>query len=128
MRTTAWGIPITLTSPNATNSTDISTSTPATSATSSTSLFVRIQQDNAGGHGFNNFQGGKPTGHQRRLVETMLQRGYCVFSQPRNSLEFNMLDLGFWNSIKSAVRQRTHEIQSLPNQTHGLIQQNMWKL
>jgi len=58
----------------------------------------------------------------------MKERGYIVFSQPRNSPELNMLDLGFWNSIKAAVRRRTHEIQSLPNPTHGLIQQKMWEI
>jgi len=89
---------------------------------------VRVQQDNAGGHGFNNLQGGKPTKAQLRMVETMRGRGYCVHSQPRNSPEFNMLDLGFWNSIKTAVRQRTHEIQVLPNPTHGLIQQKLWEI
>jgi hypothetical protein len=51
-----------------------------------------------------------------------------VFSQPRNSPEFNMLDLGFWNSLKATVRQRTHEIQAIKNPTQSLIQQRMWEI
>jgi len=126
-RTTAWGIPIELTTeksrlPQATSASSTAVTTIRRTTT------VRVQQDNAGGHGFNNLQGGKPTKTQLRMVETMRGRGYCVYSQPRNSPEFNMLDLGFWNSIKSTVRQRTYEIQALPNPTHALIQQKMWEI
>jgi len=39
-----------------------------------------------------------------------------------------MLDLGFWNSLKVAIRQRTSEIQALARPTHALIQQKMWEI
>jgi len=142
VRTTAWGIPLELTSnerkrkPGAASA--ISTTfavapvpgnmnVPSSSSSSQPQQqsLIRVQQDNAGGHGFNNLQGGKPTETQVRMVGTMKGRGYSVYSQPGNSPEFNMLDLGFWNSLKAAVRQRTHEIQALPNPTHALIQQKM---
>jgi len=60
------------------------------------------------------------------MVETMRNRGYVVTCQPRNSPEFNMLDLGFWNSIKCRVRQRSFEIQQLDNPTEALIQKRLW--
>lgn len=120
-RTTAWGIPIELTSEQqskkgATLSFSLAATESATSAPNPDLPLIRVQQDNAGGHGFNNRQVGKPTENQRRMVETMKKRGYCVYSQPRNSPEFNMLDLGFWNSLKVAIRQRTSEIQSWQDQ------------
>ena len=109
----AWGIPIELTRAETSSITPESIPTPTKPPIQVHGRLVRIQQDNAGGHGFNNFKGGRPTEPQRRMVEHMRARGYLVYRQPRNSPEFNMLDLGFWNSIKQAVRQRSGEIRKL---------------
>jgi hypothetical protein len=67
-------------------------------------LRFRIQQDNAGGHGFNNFQGGVATEDQKRMVDFLEERGLEVFCQPRNSPFTNMNDLGFFNSMKAYER------------------------
>jgi hypothetical protein len=90
VRTTAWGIPIELTSDHrkkkapesaaATTTTATTTTTTATSSSSAaltpTSHPIKVQQDNAGGHGFNNLQGGKPTEYQLRMVKEMSKRKY----------------------------------------------------
>jgi len=62
-RTTAWGIPIELTSEQqskkrVTPSLCLATTENATPAPSPHLPLIRVQQDNAGGHGFNNRQGG----------------------------------------------------------------------
>ena len=39
-----------------------------------------------------------------------------------------MLDLGFWKSIKQAVRQRSGDIKKLENQSESMIQSRLWEL
>ncbi len=89
----------------------------------------RIQQDNAGGHGFNNFQSGSATLPQQEMVKEMRERyGYEVFCQPKNSPCFNMLDLGFWNSLKARVRERGKTLAKPTKANYGLIQAQMWAI
>ena len=91
-------------------------------------LRFRVQQDNAGGHGFNNFQGGVATGDQKRMVEFMGERGLEVFSQPRNSPFCNLNDLGFFNSMKAYMRGKSHTITKPTGKNRSLIQSEMWAL
>lgn len=87
-----------------------------------------VQQDNAGGHGFNNFQGGAAGDDQRRMVEFMHERGLHVFCQPRNSPFTNMNDLGFFNSMKAYMRGKGREISKPTGKNRSLIQSEMWAL
>ena len=128
IRVTAWGIPIELVEASASMQPTKSTLTPSKPLVQIHGNIVRIQQDNAGGHGFNNLKGGLPTEFQKRMIESMRSRGYLVYRQPRNSPEFNMLDLGFWNSIKQVVRQRSGEIRKLENPSESRIQAKLWEL
>lgn len=91
-------------------------------------LRFRIQQDNAGGHGFNNFQGGAATDEQKRMVDFMSERGFDVFCQPRNSPFTNMNDLGFFNSLKAFMRAKSREITKPTGKNRSLIQAQMWGL
>lgn len=86
----------------------------------------RVQQDNAGGHGFNNFRGGAVTDDQKRMVDFMGERGLEVFCQPRNSPFTNMNDLGFFNSMKAYMRGKGREITKPTGKNRSLIQSEMW--
>ena len=65
---------------------------------------VRIQEDGAPGHGFDNRHEGRPTDDVHdQLVGDCEKRDFKLVKQPRLSPETNMLDLGVWNMLKSAV-------------------------
>ena len=123
LRTTAWGIPLETMFKG-----DSPVAKKGEADAEPPSKLIRIQQDNAGGHGFNNLRGGAPTESQMRMVQEMRDRGYIVYRQPRNSPEFNMLDLGFWNSIKQAVRQRAPELRKLSQPTENQMQAALWTI
>jgi hypothetical protein len=91
-------------------------------------LRFRVQQDNAGGHGFNNFQGGVATEDQKRMVDFLEERGLDVFCQPRNSPFTNMNDLGFFNSMKAYMRGKGSKITKPTGKNRSLIQSEMWGL
>ena len=124
IRTSAWGVPIELTE----NPTLEASSKFISTTSSKPTELIRIQQDRAGGHGFNNLQAGKPTEYQLRMVRTMRERGYLVYNQPRNSPELNMLDLGFWNSVKRAVRKQSYVIRDSDPNSESMIQSKLWEI
>lgn len=65
---------------------------------------VRLQEDGAPGHGYNNRKQRTPTKVHDSMVAEADLRKIHVFKQPHNSPETNPLDLGIWHSLQSKVR------------------------
>jgi len=89
---------------------------------------ITIQQDNAGGHGFaNGKNGSKATAPQIQASKELANAGYSLINQPPNSPGFNMLDLGFWYSLKCRLRERAPaEIDW--NQSRSKIEAKIWEI
>lgn len=88
---------------------------------------IFIQEDGAGGHGFNNRAGGKPSDVHIKLENACKARGFEMRKQPANSPDFNLLDLGVWWSLKASVRQRLHEIKVVTKASEGFVRDEIWK-
>jgi len=90
-------------------------------------LKLRMQQDNAGGHGLSGKTASPP---QKRMKETMETTGIEVMCQAKNSPEFNMCDLGFWWSLKSAFLKHQHRLIPLikARKNKQRIEDEMWKI
>jgi hypothetical protein len=65
---------------------------------------IRMQEDGAPGHGYNNKAGRKPTAPHESMTKIGLERKIRVFKQPHNAPELNPLDLGIWYAIQSRVK------------------------
>jgi hypothetical protein len=70
---------------------------------------VRMQEDGAPGHGYNNKKNRSPTKPHDEMVAIANERDIDVEKQPHNSPETNPLDLGLWHSIQSRVKNTVIE-------------------
>ncbi len=66
---------------------------------------VRLQEDGAPGHGYNNKANRAPNATHDKLAEVAKSAGITIFKQPHNSPELNPLDLGIWHSLQSKVKR-----------------------
>lgn len=82
---------------------------------------IRIQQDNAGGHG--------PKSEAfKKLMEKYEDAGITMDLQSPCSPELNMCDLGFWWMLKSAITRRCSEIPDKGTKSEKEIQEMLWKI
>lgn len=91
---------------------------------------IYVQQDSAGGHGFDNFHGGEETFHQVLLERNLAQKGITLICQPKNSPSLNMCDGGFWNSIKADVSKKMLTVEydkNHPSRSTAMIEQKLWE-
>ena len=82
---------------------------------------IRIQQDNAGGHG------PKSDGF-KKLIEKYENAGIAIDLQSPCSPELNMCDLGFWWMLKAAITRRCSEIPDKGTKSEKEIQEVLWKI
>jgi hypothetical protein len=89
--------------------------------------FIQVlQEDGAGGHGFDNRHGGKPTKEHELLKAYLKRQGIRLEKQPPHSPELNMLDLGFWHMLKSAVGDRVGELPQNTGSNKDAIEAAIW--
>lgn len=67
---------------------------------------VRLQEDGAPGHGYNNRANGRPSAIHDEIVAEAERLKIKIFKQPANSPEVNPLDLGIWNSLQKKVKSK----------------------
>jgi hypothetical protein len=89
---------------------------------------MRIQEDGAPGHGYNNRWGGKESKVHEALVKALDKRNIELDKQPKHSPEMNKLDLGIWNALKSRVLARGAEVEPFTGSNHDDVESHLWRI
>ncbi len=71
---------------------------------------IRVKEDGAPGHGYNNLQGGKPTALHNKLVADLKKFQIELIKQPCHSPEVNACDIGFWNILRAYICEHSEAI------------------
>jgi hypothetical protein len=88
---------------------------------------LEVQEDNAGGHGFDNRHGGKPTPAHDWLADRAAGRGIRLIQQPPCSPETNLCDLAAWHILKSKVAERQHLIPNYTGNNTNEVEAALWE-
>ena len=88
---------------------------------------VTLQHDGAGGHGFDNRHGCKPSVVLNKLIEECKDVGIELLRQPRLSPEINMCDLVQWRALKTKVREQEYAIPAYTGANTNEVEAALWK-
>lgn len=90
-------------------------------------ITLKIQEDGAPGHGYDNFNNRETQTHQD-LAYNCSTMGMELVKQCRHSPEINNMDLGVWHILKTAIDNRSKDIPAWSGNNSNEIEAATWKI